>query len=68
MRQLDEVRVLGESDRQLLRDLKSVILRFVPDATLILYGSVSRGRQGSESDYDLLVLLGASVPNVRLKI
>lgn len=61
MRQLNRVRILAESDKQLLRDLKSVILRFVPDATVILYGSVSRGKQGPESDYDLLVLLGASV-------
>jgi hypothetical protein len=32
MRRLDRVRVLSESDKQLLRDLKNVILRFAPDA------------------------------------
>ena len=62
MRRLDRVKILTESDKQLLRDLKSVILHFVPDATVILYGSVSRGKQGPESDYDVLVLLGESVP------
>ena len=58
MRRLDRVRILSEADKQLLRDLKSVILRFVPDATVILYGSVALGKQGPESDYDVLALSG----------
>ena len=56
MRRLDRVRTLSKSDRQLLRDLKSVIARYVPDATVILYGSAARGVHGPESDYDVLVL------------
>lgn len=67
MRRLDRVRVLTEPDKQLMRDLKSVILRFVPDATVILYGSVSRGKQGPESDYDVLVLRGPSVSKQTLE-
>ena len=57
MRRLDRVRILSESDKQLLLDLKSVIARFVPNATIILYGSAARGRRGPESDYDILILL-----------
>jgi predicted nucleotidyltransferase len=37
--------------------LKSVIARFVPDATVILYGSAARGKRGPDSDYDVLILL-----------
>ena len=64
MRRLGRVRILSESDKQLLRDLKSLILRFAPDSTVILYGSVSRGKQGPESDYDVLVLLNRPVPKL----
>ena len=56
MRRLDKVKILSESDKQLMLDLKSVIMRFVPNATVILYGSAARGKRGSESDYDVLVL------------
>jgi len=56
MRRLDRVRILSAADKQLLRDLKGVITRFVPDATVILYGSAARGKREPESDYDVLVL------------
>ncbi|MDO8586017.1 MAG: nucleotidyltransferase domain-containing protein [Armatimonadota bacterium] len=64
MRRLDRVRIVSEADKQLLRDLKSVILRFVPDATVILYGSVARGKQEPESDIDVLVLSDRKVSRV----
>ena len=56
MRRLNRVRTVSKADKQLLRDLKDVIARFVPDATVILYGSAARGEHGPESDYDVLVL------------
>jgi len=56
MRRLDRVKTLSAADKQLLRDLKGVITRFVPDATVILYGSAARGKREPESDYDVLVL------------
>lgn len=59
MRRLDRVRILSESDKQLMTDLKSVIARFVRNATVILYGSAARGKRGPESDYDVLILLDA---------
>lgn len=58
MRRLDRVSTLNESEKKLLRDLKGVIARFVPDAQVILYGSAARGEREPESDYDVLVLSG----------
>ena len=59
MRRLDRVRILSESDKRLMFELKSVIARFVPHATVVLYGSAARGKRGPESDYDVLILLDA---------
>ena len=56
MRRLDRAKVLSKEEKQLLRDVKALIMRFVPDATVILYGSAVRGEHGPESDYDVLVL------------
>jgi uncharacterized protein len=61
MRRLSRVRVLNRSDRGLMLDLKSIVARFVADATLILYGSAARGKRTPESDYDVLVLLEAPI-------
>ena len=56
MRRLNRVRILSKSEKHLLRDLKGVIARFVPNATVILYGSAACGKRDPESDYDVLVL------------
>ena len=40
----------------LLRQVKKTVLRLVPDAQVILYGSRSRKDAGPESDWDFLVL------------
>ena len=48
-------------------DLKSVIVRFVPNATVILYGSAARGKREPESDYDVLVLLDEPAPKETLE-
>ena len=61
MRARGRTRVLSQSDRQLMLDVKSIIARFVPDATVILYGSAARDKRGPESDYDVLILLEAPV-------
>ena len=45
-----------ESDREILQACKREILRVVPGATVLLYGSRARGMASSESDMDLLVL------------
>ncbi|MCL5102565.1 MAG: nucleotidyltransferase domain-containing protein [Armatimonadetes bacterium] len=61
MRKLSRVRKLSERDRQLLIDVKDVVMRFVPDAEVVLYGSVARGTATPESDYDIVVITGSKL-------
>ena len=56
MRTLDETGVISAMDKKLLLALKRTIQRFLPTATVLLYGSVARGTQDPESDYDVLIL------------
>lgn len=59
MTTLDESNHLTESDRELLTQLKEVVRNILPDADILLYGSVARGVSREDSDYDLLVLTEA---------
>jgi len=43
-------------DKRLLGKVKNAIQGVLPTATILLYGSASRGTRTSESDYDILVL------------
>ncbi len=54
---LNEAIKINPVDKQLLANLKSLVLNSIPDAKLMLYGSVARGEQALESDYDILILL-----------
>ena len=56
MRTMKQADVIGAEDAKLLQEIKRVIQEFLPTATVLLYGSVARGAQDSESDYDILVL------------
>jgi len=56
MRSLEDQTILSERDKELLLELKAVIRQFEPSATVLLYGSVARGTNDSESDYDIMVL------------
>lgn len=56
MTTIDKADFLFPEDRELLAKVKNVIRRFLPTATVLLYGSVARGTKGRESDYDILVL------------
>lgn len=60
---LQQAKALTERDRDLLQRVKSVVQSFAPDATVFLYGSVARGSQERDSDYDLLVLTTESLPS-----
>lgn len=57
MRTIDTIQLLRPRDKDLLSNLKCVIQGFSPSADLLLYGSVARGTQYPESDYDILVLM-----------
>lgn len=58
MRNLSKATTISESDKNLLLELKSVVTQLVPDARLVVYGSVARGARQPDSDYDVLVLTG----------
>jgi hypothetical protein len=50
MRTLESLSTLNDSDRTVLRELKERIRRFLPLATVLLYGSAARGTRDAESD------------------
>ena len=56
MRTLEQTDTISREDKALLREVREVVRRFIPAATVLLYGSVARGTQNPESDYDILVL------------
>lgn len=62
MRSLEELKTLTDEERRMLRELKEAVLRFAPDAQIILYGSTARGERQPDSDYDVLVLLPEKLP------
>jgi len=43
--------------RQLLAEIKKIVLQQEPQAEIILYGSYARGDYKSDSDVDILILL-----------
>ena len=61
MRTIEETQGISVSDRRILSDIKQVIHGFVPTATVLLFGSVAKGVQDEESDYDILVLVEESL-------
>ncbi len=61
MRTLDQETMVSERNQRILRELKQVIQRHLSSAEVVLFGSVARGTEDSESDYDILVLTDASL-------
>jgi len=57
MKTIQEVPTISAGDRQLLEELKCIVLQHRPDAQVFLYGSAARGEREPDSDYDVLVLL-----------
>ena len=56
MRTLEEASAVTAEARDILAEFKRIVLEICPSATILLYGSVSRGTQTAESDYNFLVL------------
>ena len=59
MKDLANSKDINCGDRDILIKLKEIIHVIVPTATVLLYGSVARGTQDEESDYDVLILTDA---------
>lgn len=47
---------ITQDDKELLDEVKQLVQKHIPAATILLYGSVARGTQGPDSDYDILIL------------
>jgi predicted nucleotidyltransferase len=56
MKTIEKVSVISEQDKVLLGEATEIIRTSMPTARVLLYGSVAKGTQSSDSDYDLLVL------------
>ena len=56
MKDLANSEIISRRDREALIKLKEIVRRTIPTATVLLYGSVARGSQDEESDYDVLIL------------
>jgi predicted nucleotidyltransferase len=52
MKALANSKDINCGDRDILIKLKEIIHVIVPTATVLLYGSVARGTQDEESDYE----------------
>ncbi|MBP8131069.1 MAG: nucleotidyltransferase domain-containing protein [Candidatus Hydrogenedentes bacterium] len=50
------------TDQELIQAVKAIVLRFDPNARVILYGSRARGDSQPDSDWDFLVLLNEELP------
>ena len=67
MKTLDEVQYIQGQDRKVLLTVREAAQRLIPGAKVILYGSVARGTQHGDSDYDILILTDAKLDYPRRK-
>jgi predicted nucleotidyltransferase len=56
MKDLANITGISRGDRDILIKLKDIVHLIIPTSTVLLYGSVARGTQDEESDYDVIVL------------
>ncbi|HIJ66511.1 MAG TPA: nucleotidyltransferase domain-containing protein [Candidatus Hydrogenedentes bacterium] len=56
MKTLEKADSISEKEREFLRRVKKTVLGLQPTAQVLLFGSVARGDQGNDSDYDVLIL------------
>jgi predicted nucleotidyltransferase len=59
MKDLATSKDISGRDRDILIKLKEIVHVVIPTATVLLYGSVARGTQDEDSDYDVLILTDA---------
>jgi predicted nucleotidyltransferase len=56
MRRLEDIAAIPTRDKEVLREVRQIIHRLAPGATVYLYGSGARGSREQDSDLDILVL------------
>ncbi len=56
MKTLEQAAAISDEETGILREIQRTIHASLPSATVLLYGSVARGMQRPDSDYDILVL------------
>ena len=56
MKDLANSKSISRGNRDLLIKMRDIVHLIIPTATVLLYGSVARGAQDEESDYDVLIL------------
>lgn len=56
MIQLAEAKTISDSEKRWLKDVHDIVIHYVPDALVILYGSSARGTRAPDSDYDVVIL------------
>jgi predicted nucleotidyltransferase len=64
MKTIEQTEIVSEQDKALLGEVKRIIQALCPAAEVLLYGSVAKGTQGPESDYDILVLTDEALSKV----
>jgi predicted nucleotidyltransferase len=49
------------SDKLILKTIKSTILKLLPDAKVLLFGSKARGDSDRDSDFDIMIITPKSM-------
>ena len=52
-----------DSENRILVQIKTIVCQYFPDADVILFGSRARGDNTFNSDFDLLLVVKASIGN-----
>lgn len=56
MKTIGDTDVLTSAEREMLSEVKRIVLDRLPDSRVMLYGSAARGEHGAESDYDIVAV------------
>lgn len=56
MKSLDSAATVQAKDTEILHDLGRIIRRFLPGATIYLFGSAAKGIREPDSDIDVLII------------